>query len=307
MESDYKRTKDILKEKMLHHLPQAGRFITPIDGLQFFRKDTLDKTGESENCFYKPLIIIVIQGFKHSVIGNETYQYGEDYCVTCGMDLPAVTTLTKASNKNPFLSISLSLDRHLVSQLLAEEKNKINHEQKSEKNEEYKGTAISVTKTEKNVLDAFLRLINLLDTPQEIPILAPMIIREIHYRMLCSPHGCVIRAVSDVGTKSNRIADAVSWLREHYTEPFHVEILADKVNMSVPNFNRYFRAVTSLSPLQFQKRLRLCEAQRLMVSVDKDATQAAYAVGYESTTQFNREYKRLFGAPPLRDTNWRRI
>jgi AraC-like DNA-binding protein len=305
MEKDYERTSTILKEKVLQHLPQAGRFITPIGGLQFFRKDTLDKMGMSEKCFYKPLIIVVIQGSKHSVIGNEEYQYGQGDCVVCGMDLPAVTTITKASGEKPFLSLSLPLDRHLVAQLLAEETN--NRKSGIASDSDKIRTAISISKAPVNVLDAFMRLVNLLDTPQEIPILSGMIIREIHYRMLCSPHGSVMRAVSDVGTKSNRIAEAVSWLREHYTEPFHVEALADKVNMSVPNFNRYFRAVTSLSPLQFQKRLRLCEAQRLMVSVDNDATQAAYAVGYESTTQFNREYKRLFGSPPLRDVTGRRV
>jgi AraC-like DNA-binding protein len=217
------------------------------------------------------------------------------------MDLPAITTLTKASMEKPFLSLSLRLDRHLVAELLTEAVSNGKHSIVCNETK----PAISVAKVDQNVLDAFLRLTNLIDMPQEIPVLAPLIIREIHYRMLCSPHDSVLRSVSDVGTKSNRIAEAVSWLREYYTAPFHVDTLAGKVNMSVSNFNRYFKQVTSLSPLQFQKRLRLCEAQRLMVAVDKDATQAAYAVGYESTTQFNREYKRFFGEPPRRDVNRR--
>jgi transcriptional regulator GlxA family with amidase domain len=132
-----------------------------------------------------------------------------------------------------------------------------------------------------------------------------MIIREIHYRVLAGPQGNVLRTFGAIGTQGNRIAEAISWLRKNYTEPFSADELADKVHMSLPTFNRYFRQVTSISPLQFQKRLRLLEAQRLMVAKGEDATRAAFAVGYESVTQFNREYKRFFGSPPHQDVNRR--
>ena len=132
-----------------------------------------------------------------------------------------------------------------------------------------------------------------------------MIIREIHYRVLVGPQGGVLRAFGASGTQCSRIAEAISWLRETYAKPFHADILANTVNMSLPTFNRYFRQVTSVSPLQFQKRLHLLEAQRVMLAKGEDATRAALAVGYESVTQFNREYKRFFGSPPHQDVNKR--
>jgi AraC-like DNA-binding protein len=203
--------------------------------------------------------------------------------------------VTKASKEKPLLSLSLLLDRHLVAQLLTETGNA------SGKDDPY--TAVSLGKVQPDVLGAFGRLVETIEKPEQIPILAPMIIREIHYRVLTGPQGGVLRTFGASGTQGGRIAEAVSWLRENYTRPFHADVLAKKVNMSLPTFNRYFRQVTSISPLQFQKRLRLLEAQRLMVAKGKDATRAALAVGYESVTQFNREYKRFFGSPPRQDVN----
>jgi transcriptional regulator GlxA family with amidase domain len=153
-------------------------------------------------------------------------------------------------------------------------------------------------------MGTFQRLVGIIETPEQIPILAPMIIREIHYRLLTGPQGGVLRTFS-AGTNGSRIAEAISWLRKNYTEPFQAGVLADKVHMALPTFNRYFRQATSISPLQFQKRLRLFEAQRLMMVKGEDATRAALAVGYDSVTQFNREYKRVFGEPPCRDVSKR--
>jgi transcriptional regulator GlxA family with amidase domain len=147
------------------------------------------------------------------------------------------------------------------------------------------------------MLGAFLRLVEMLDRPERIPALAPSVIREIHYYALTGPLGGSLRLF----TQNNRIAQAISWLRENYREPLRIAALAARVSMAESTFNRHFRTVTGLSPLQFQKRLRLYEAQRLMLTEDKSAETAAYEVGYDSPTQFNREYKRQFGEPPRRD------
>jgi AraC-like DNA-binding protein len=163
----------------------------------------------------------------------------------------------------------------------------------------YKG--LTVAEAGSDMLDACLRLLNLLDTPERIPVIAPMIMREIHYCLLAGPEGEDFRLLGTAESPNNQIARAVGWLREHYRELFSLAELAAGVNMSQPSLCRHFSRITGTSPLQFQKRLRLYEAQRLMLTEDKSAETAAYEVGYDSPTQFNREYKRQFGEPPRRD------
>lgn len=151
-----------------------------------------------------------------------------------------------------------------------------------------------------DLLGCFLRLVGLLDKPEQIRIRAPMAIREIHYLLLAGPQGRNLRLLNTLGTQSHQIPRAITWLKEHYKAPFQVEELARRVNMSLSTFHRYFKDITGLSPLQFHKQLRLYEAQRLMLLEDRKASRALTTVGYESETQFNREYKRLFGEPPHR-------
>jgi AraC-like DNA-binding protein len=293
-DSDFERTKQFLKGKILHTLPEAGDFTPSIPGLTFFRRDTIN---EGENCVYSPVAAVVLQGSKRSVIGNGEYQYGEDYCLIAGVDMPGISMVTKASKEKPLLSLSFVLDRHIIAQLLAET------ESATGGDDPY--TAVSLEKVRPDVLGAFGRLADTIGKPEQMAILAPMIIREIHYRILAGPQGSVLRTFGAIGTQGSRIAETLSWLRKNYAEPFSANELADKACMSVPTFNRYFRRVTSISPLQFQKRLRLLEAQRLMLANGEDASRAAFAVGYESVTQFNREYKRFFGSPPRQDVNRR--
>jgi AraC-like DNA-binding protein len=282
------RTKSLLKEKLVQWMPGSGRYPTAIEGLTIIRRD---EVNQPENCFHKPLVGVIVQGFKRSIIGSEEYCYGENHCLVAGVDLPSVSYITVASPERPFLGLSLSLDKHLVTQLAAEIP-----PSSRPGNGSYKG--ISVAEVDPDVLDAFLRLIELNEKPEQIRVLAPMIIREIHYRLLVGPQGERLRMVNTLGTQTNQIARGITWLRDNYKEPLQVDELARKVNMATSTFHRHFREVTTLSPLQFQKRLRLYEAQRLMLAENEDAAVAAVAVGYESPTQFNREYKRLFGAPP---------
>jgi AraC-like DNA-binding protein len=288
--ADLERTKTLLKEKLLRWLPESGNYPTAIEGLSIFRRN---ETNQPQNCFYQPLVAVIVQGFKRSIIGSEVYRYGENHCMVAGVDVPSTSYITDASPERPFLGLSLNLDKFLTTQLAAEIP-----PSPGLGNGSYKG--ISVADVDTDVLDAFLRLAELLERPEQIPVLAPMIIREIHYRLLIGPQGERLRMINTLGTQSNQIAKTITWLRVNYKEPLQVDELARKVNMATSTFHRHFREVTTLSPLQFQKRLRLYEAQRLMLAEDEDATVAALAVGYESPTQFNREYKRMFGEPPHR-------
>src|SRR5208337_180744 len=261
------RTNNLLKEKLLRWMPGTGDYPTAIEGFTIFRRD---EANQPENCFYKPLVAVIVQGFKRSIIGSEEYRYGENHCLVTGVDIPSVNYVTVASPEHPFLGLSLSLDKLLTTQLAAEipPSSRLG-------NGSYKGMAVA--EVDPDVLDAFLRLAELLEKPEQIRILAPMIVREIHYRLLIGPQGEHLRMVNTLGTQSNQIAKTITWLRDNYKEPLQVDELARKVNMATSTFHRHFREVTTLSPLQFQKRLRLYEAQRLMLAEDEDAALAALA------------------------------
>jgi AraC-like DNA-binding protein len=285
------RANSLLKEKLLGWLPEPGRYPTSIEGLMISRRHD---AKELENCIiYKPLVAVIVQGSKRSVIGSEEYRYGENHYLVIGVDIPSANHVLVASSEKPFLTVTLDLDKYLIAQLAAEipPSSRIG-------NGAFKG--IAVTEADPEVMEAFLRLVELLEKPERIPVLAPMIIREIHYHLLIGPQGECLRMLNTLGSQSNQIARSITWLRDNYKEPLQIDELAKKVNMATSTFHHHFRQVTTLSPLQFQKRLRLYEAQRLMLVGKEDAANAALAVGYESPMQFNREYKRQFGAPPHR-------
>ncbi|MDR2055384.1 MAG: AraC family transcriptional regulator [Desulfovibrio sp.] len=291
--TDAERINALLKEKMLKRLPRQARIATPVEGLTLTRHDEI---SQAESCFYQPMVALIVQGFKRAMIGNEEYRYGERHCMVVGVDLPGVYHITEASAQAPFLSLSMKLNRYTITQLLAEMPPVTGERKKS-------SGAVVVCETPPEVLDAFSRLLDILDAPSKVPVLAPMILREIHFHLLAGSYGDCLRMVGTSGTQVNQIAQAVNWLRENYAEPLRVDDLAQRISMSPSTFHRHFRQVTTLSPLQFQKRLRLYEAERLMLLEGKDAGTAALAVGYESGSQFNREYKRQFGEPPHRNVN----
>ena len=281
----------ILKEKLLKWLQEPGEYQTPVTGLVLYRRDDSEAC---ENCFYEPAVGLIVQGNKHSVIGSQEYHYGENYSLLNSVDLPSKNYILEATPQTPFLGVGLKIDKYLVSQLMTEFP-------KLSKMADEPVKGLSVAVIEHDIFDAFLRLIDLLENPEEIPVMAPMIIREIHYRLLVGPRGKFLRAINTAGSQGNRIAQAISWLRNNYREPLQVDELAKKANMATSTFHRHFKQITTLSPLQYQKRLRLYEAQRLMLVENEYASNACLAVGYESPTQFNREYKRLFGEPPSRN------
>ena len=282
---------ELLKQKIQKLLPSSGVLQTDIKG---FRATLRTAPTVNQHCFYNPMVIIILQGKKQTVLGSEKFTYKEKQLVVTSIDIPTVGSIIEASPEKPFMTLILDLDNYIISELLREE------------NGLPKETArrgMGVVDAEDPLLDAFYRLLSLLEHPERQKIMAPMIIKEIHYLLLTSPLGDILRSVNTKGSRNNQIANAIAWLKENYHRPLKVDELAQKFNMAESSFYRHFSRVTSLSPLQYQKQLRLYEAQRLMLSENFDAANAAYAVGYESPSQFNREYKRMFGLPPKTDVS----
>lgn len=287
---------DELKQKLLLYLQHPGIYPTAIEGFNLVRREDV---GAPENCFEKPLVGLVIQGAKHSLMGGQEYAYTENQSVVAGVDMPISSYVINPTPEPPFLFLYLYLDKQLLSSLVLDMKQDVAGAPET-------NTSVSIAETSPDILEMFLRLLELLEKPEQIPIRAPMMLRELHYLLLISPHGNILRQLNTPGTQNNQIVQAISWIRENYRTPMRVESLARQVSMSTANLHRHFKQLTGFSPLQYQKQLRLHEAHRLMLVENERVSSAALSVGYESVTQFNREYKRVFGEPPLRDVNRRR-
>lgn len=269
----------------------GDQFKTAIPGLSLYRRES---PTQPISHLYEPSICVIAQGAKRVVLGDEVYDYDSQHVLITSVDLPTIVQVTKASPDEPYLSLLLQLDRRALSQLLVESRLPAPRIPPSTR-------GMAIGEATLPLLAAFHRLVALLDEPLDIPILAPMIQREILYRLLMSGQGAHLRHLAVAGSQSQQIARAIGWLKRHFSEPFRVEALADEAHMSPSTFHHHFRTVTSMSPLQYQKWLRLNEARRLMLTERLDVTRAAFQVGYESPSQFSREYSRSFGAPPLRD------
>lgn len=285
-----------LKHKLLHALETPGIVSTAIAGLHLVRRED---GGTSENCFEKPLVGLVVQGTKHSSMGGREYIYTKNQSVVAGVDMPISSYVINVTRETPFLFLYLYLDRELLSSLALEMRQGMTDIPTV-------SSSVSLADTDADILEMFLRLLTLLEKPEQLPLRAPMMLRELHYLLLLSPHGPMLCQLSTPGTRNNQVVQAIGWIRENYKTPMRVETLARQVNMSAANLHRHFKLLTGLSPLQYQKQLRLHEARRLMLVEKERASSAALSVGYESVTQFTREYKRIFGEPPLRDVNRRR-
>ena len=249
----------------------------------------------------EPSICLIAQGTKRVLLGDDTYVFDVRHFLITSVDLPTVVQVIKASREKPYLSLLLRLDQREISQLMVESDLPLSRTQQSSR-------GMAIGKVTLPLLTAFQRLIDLLAEPKDIPILAPIIQREIMYRLLVGDQGARLRQIASAGSPSHQIARAIDWLKSNFTRPLRIDDLAAQVHMSASTFHHHFRALTAMSPLQFQKWLRLNEARRLMLTEHLDAATAAFRVGYESPSQFSREYRRLFGEPPLRDiTNLRKM
>lgn len=242
----------------------------------------------------EPSICLIAQGHKRVLLGEEEYFYDQDHYLITSIDLPLVAQILEASREKPYLALTLKLEKKHIAQMMVDNELSVSRTQDVSR-------GLAVSKITLPMVQAFLRLLDLLDQPEDIPVLAPLIQKEILYRLLTGEQGQRLRQISMVGSHSHQIARAIDWLKEHYDKTFKVDDLASYSGMSTSSLHYHFRALTAMSPLQFQKRLRLNEARQLMLMEQKDATTAAFQVGYESPSQFSREYSRLFGDPPSRD------
>lgn len=268
-----------------------GDFETPIAGLVFFRRDA---PAPPVTCMIEPSIVLVVQGEKQVWIGGEAYGYDTGRFLMTSLDIPANSEVMQASPEQPCLGLVLRLDLRTVADLIAQGS-------LSPPRDRAVGIGAGIGTATPDLLEPFARLLGLLDEPEAIPILAPLIQREIHYRLLLSDQAARLRQIVSVDSQGYRIAKAIDWLKLNYTEAVRVDDLAARVQMSAPTFHHHFRQLTAMSPLQYQKWLRLNEAKRLMLIEHVDVASAAFKVGYESPSQFSREYARLFGVPPKRD------
>jgi AraC-like DNA-binding protein len=243
---------------------------------------------------YEPSLCIVVQGRKHARLRDETYVYDPLNYLVVSVTLPVVGQIIEATLERPYLCLRISIDRKLIGELLLQAGPSLVQRPASER-------GLYVAKTEGALLDAVVRLVRLLDRPRDAQVLAPLIMREIHYRALTGELGARLRELCIVDSQIQRISRAIDTLRSRFADGFSVEDLAAIAHMSPSSFHHRFKEVTAMSPMQFQKQLRLHEARRLMLTEGMEASAAAHRVGYESPSQFSREYRRLFGAPPRQE------
>lgn len=280
-----------LKDKLVKSLPQEGNLVMPDCGVTLHRSDS---PHDMKKIMLKPTIVLVAGGKKWFNASGTQVELKRGQFLLTGMDLPGACHVSEASRENPYLSMLVALDGATLSELALETRSEW-----SGRNGGCKMCAGADASPE--MLGAFLRLAELFEKPKPSPIIRSMIIREIHYHALMSDIGGSIRELNIIGTPNNQIAKAVEALKENFDAPMQIEELAQKVGMAQATFHRNFKKVTNVSPLQYQKQLRLHEARRLMLFENETASNAAYAVGYESPSQFSREYKRFFGESPHRD------
>jgi AraC-like DNA-binding protein len=282
------------REELVERIARAIRedgTIQPLPGLYLTRRSV---PLEPLHSVVEPSLCVVAQGCKEVLLGESRYQYDPAHYLLATVDLPWVSQVLEASQAQPYLSLRLEIAPALVRAVVLEA-NLASLSIPADMR------AIVVSPLEADLLDASVRLVRLLDCPAESRVLLPLITREIIYRLLVGEQGGLLRHLAVTGGYTSHIARAVERLRQDYDQPLRIQQLARELGMSVSGFHHHFKAVTALSPLQFQKRLRLLEARRLMLGEDFDAASAAYRVGYNDASHFNREYKSLFGVPPMRD------
>jgi AraC-like DNA-binding protein len=290
-------TLDALRESMVESIDRrtVGNTDSPtaISSLFFFRREM---PMQPCMCMVEASIVLVVQGEKQMLVGGEAYPYNIDRFLITSLDLPANSQIVTASPDQPCLGLVLKLDLRTMAELIAQGGLPLPVERPGDR-----GIGIGLGTITATLLDPIKRLLDLLDEPGAIPVLAPLIEREIHYRLLMSDQAARLWQIASVGSQGHRVAKAIDWLKMNYTATLRIEDLAAHVQMSTSSLHQYFRQLTAMSPLQYQKWLRLNEARRLMLNDDLDAASAAFEVGYESPSQFSREYSRLFGVPPKRD------
>jgi AraC-like DNA-binding protein len=274
-----------------------GDYSTAIPALTLHRRGA---PTEPLHCIYSLGLGVIAQGCKQVLLREKVIDYGPGQSMLTTIDLPVVSHVTQASVRGPFLGLLLTLDARHILQLASEM-------ELPQSSREHAYRPVSIERLDEALIDALVRLVKLVDERALVPRLAPLIQQEITIRLLSGPYGPQLQHLVAAGSASQQIAKAVAWLKQNFTQTLHVDELADRTHMSPSTFRQHFRAITGMSPLQFQKQLRLQEARQLMLNQSLDAGNAGRLVGYESASQFSREYSRLFGAPPQRDIRRMRL
>jgi AraC-like DNA-binding protein len=274
------------------YAPHDGSFTLRVPGLQVSRLSRVNK--ECVHALRLPSLCIIAQGAKMAIVGNEVYEYDAARMIVFSVALPVAAQVTQASQSEPYLSLKLDLDPRKIADLVL----KVFPHGLPPVQER---SAVYITPADPTIINATTRLMECLAQPGDAELLAPLVIDEILIRLLRSPIGVRVAQMGFAESSVDRVAKAISWLRDNFSQPMKVEDLADLVHMSVSSFHEHFKSVTSMSPLHYQKVLRLQEARRLMLSAMVDAGTASQRVGYLSPSQFSREYSRFFGSAPTRD------
>jgi AraC-like DNA-binding protein len=281
-----------LKGCIERYTGRDGASPTAIAPLSLFRASA---PSDPVQAVYEPALVIVAQGCKRLSLADEIYHLDPAHFLLVSVGLPVSVQFINASPRSPYLSLRIDLDLGLLSELILAAGPTQAHGRPQR--------GLAVGRAEPPLLDAVVRLLHLLDSPRDIEILAPLVLREISYRFLVGEQGPRLRQIAAANGQARRVAAAIRWLKHNFAQPFRIEDMAREVRMSPSGLHHQFKSVTAMSPLQYQKRLRLQEARRLMLAEALDAAEAAFRVGYESPSQFSREYRRLFGASPRRDVS----
>ena len=270
---------------------RPGRQATAIDGLTLY---CAHHANRPVNTMYRPTLCIVAQGRKQVVLGDKIFAYDASKYLVVTVDLPVSGCIVEASPVTPYLGASFDLDPARLADLLLSLP-------PASSSRQHRSAAMAVSALGDELLDPLARLLAMLDRPDDIAVMAPLIEREIYYRLLQGEQGALLRQVATAGSHLSQIARAIDWIREHYAEPTSVEDLAAQAGMSLTSFHRHFKAITTMSPLQYRTQFRLQEARRLMLVDEQKAGTVAFNVGYDNPSQFSREYRRMFGLPPAAD------
>lgn len=286
-----------LADRIARNVPCDGLHESAVPGLALIQAS---EPSQPLPTVYHPSLCVVVQGRKRALLADDVYLYDPLNYLVVSMTLPMVGQVIEASVERPYLCLRIDIDATLINELLVQLGPSAPAKTSGER-------ALYLARTSAPLLDAVLRLVRLLDTPDEAAVLAPLALREIHYRVLVGELGQRLRELCEVEGPSQRIARAIELLKTRYAEPLRIDDLAAAAHMSASSLHQRFKAATAMSPLQFQKQLRLQEARRLMLMDGMEAASAGHRVGYESPSQFSREYRRLFGAPPKREIDAMRV
>lgn len=285
------KQQDELAKLIESHVSGDGVHATAIPSLFFMRRSKV--TGPSHGV-YKPSFCIVVQGAKEVWLEQERFKYSPADYLVASVDLPVIAEVTEASSDAPYLGFKLEFAPSQILEVLSDSHVEARPKENAKR-------AMFVSQMESSLLDAVIRLARLLDHPEDIPVLAPLFTKEILYRVLQGQHGVALEQIAVEGSSTYRIRDVIEYIMNNFERSLRIEELAEIANISVSSLHRHFKEVTAMSPIQFQKQLRLQEARRLLLSESSDAADVAFRVGYESPSQFSREYSRMFGRPPIED------